>query len=66
VLPASKLKDNRLVYFVVFKNPAFKKELSPYEGHNGNLKFPFVKPIPPDLVKRIVKHRAKEISEEMI
>lgn len=69
-MPAFKLKGN-LVYFAVFKNhigffptssgvQAFQKELSSYETSKGTIRFPLDKPIPFDLVKRIVKYRVKE------
>ena len=69
-IPTFKLNGN-LVYFAAFKNhigfyptpsgiEAFKKELSPYEGAKGSVQFPIEKPIPYDLVKRIVMFRRKE------
>ena len=39
---------------------AFKKELSPYEGAKGSVRFPLDKPIPYTLISKIVKHRVKE------
>ena len=72
-IPTFKLKGKYLVYFAAFKKhiglyppspKAFRKEVSPYEGPKGNLKFPIDKPIPLDLVKRIVKYRVKEILEK--
>ena len=69
-IPTFKLNGN-LVHFAAFKNhigfyptstgvEAFKKELSPYEGAKGSVQFPIEKPIPYDLVKRIVMFRRKE------
>ena len=69
-IPTFKLKGN-LVYFAAFKNhigfyptssaiEAFKKELAPYKGAKGSVRFPMVKPIPYDLVKKIVMFRRKE------
>ena len=60
-----------LIYFAGFTNhisvyPAprqhklFKKELAPYKGGKGTVQFPLDKPIPFDLVKRIVQFRMKE------
>ncbi len=72
-IPTFKLNGNSLVYFAAFKNhigfyppapKAFKKEVSPYEGPKGNLKFPIDKPIPFDLVRNIVKFRVKECLEK--
>jgi uncharacterized protein YdhG (YjbR/CyaY superfamily) len=59
------------VYFAAFKNhigfyptssgiEAFKKELSPYVGGKGSVRFPLDKPVPFDLVKKIVMFRVKE------
>ncbi len=72
-IPTFKLEGKNLVHFAAFKNhigfyppapKAFEREVSPYEGPKGNLKFPIDKPIPLDLVKRIVKYRVKEILEK--
>jgi uncharacterized protein YdhG (YjbR/CyaY superfamily) len=59
------------VWFAAFKNhigffpkvsaiEAFKDELSSYELSKGTIRFPLDKPIPVDLVKRIVQFRVKE------
>ena len=71
-MPTFKLSGERLVYFSAWKkhigfylipkgNEAFRKELSPYAGEKGSLRFPLDKPIPYDLVKRVVMFRMKEI-----
>ena len=71
-MPTFKLDGKRLVYFSAWKNHigfysipegnvAFRKELSPFEGPNGSLRFPLDKPIPYDLVKKIVLFRVKEV-----
>lgn len=68
-IPAFKLNGKTLAYFAAFKKhigfyppapKAFKKEVAPYAGPKGNLKFPMDKPIPFDLVRRIVEFRVKE------
>ena len=70
-MPAFKLKNRNLVYFAAWKDHigfyptpsgtvAFKKELSPYEGAKGSVKFPIDKPIPFDLIEKIVEFRVKE------
>ena len=70
-MPTFKLNGKNLVYFAAFKNhigfyptssgiEAFKKELSSYKGAKGSVQFPLDKPIPYDLVKRIVAFRVKE------
>jgi uncharacterized protein YdhG (YjbR/CyaY superfamily) len=69
-MPAFKQNGN-LVYFGGWKDhigfyptaagvSAFKKELSIYEGAKGSVKFPLDKPIPYELVAKIVKSRVKE------
>jgi uncharacterized protein YdhG (YjbR/CyaY superfamily) len=69
-MPAFKL-NGILVYFAAFKNhvgffptasgiEAFRRELSPYKQGKGSAQFPLDKPIPFDLVKKIVKFRVKE------
>ncbi len=69
-MPAFTLKGN-LVYFAGFKNhigfypipsgvEEFKEELSAYEQGKGSVQFPLDKPIPYDLISRIVKFRVKE------
>src|SRR6266568_4341886 len=74
-MPTFKLNGERLVYFSAWKNhigfysipegnEAFGKQLSPYSGQKGSLRFPLEKPIPYDLVKKIVTLRLKEIQKE--
>ena len=69
-IPTFTLNGN-LVHFAGYKNhigfyPAptaiekFKKELSIYGSGKGTLKFPLDKPIPFDLISKIVKFRVKE------
>ncbi len=71
-MPAFKL-GKVLVYFAAYKNhigfyptpsgiEAFKTELSGYETSKGAIRFPIDKPLPYDLVKKIVEFRAKEVS----
>ncbi len=38
--------------------------MSPYAGPKGSLRFPLEKPIPYDLVKKMVTLRLKEIQKE--
>jgi len=72
-IPTFKLKGTSLVHFAAFRKhiglypPApreFKKEVTSYLGPKGNLKFPTDKPIPYDLVTRIVLYRRQEILEK--
>ncbi len=64
-----------LVHFSAFKNHigfyptpsgilAFKKELSNYKSAKGSVQFPLDKPLPLDLIARIVKFRVKENLEK--
>ena len=73
-MPVFKQNGN-LVYFGVFKNHigffptssginAFKKELSGYKLSKGTVQFPFERPIPFELVKKILKYRVKENLEK--
>jgi len=43
---------------------AFEKELAGYERSKGTIKFPLDKPIPYNLITRIVKFRVKENEEK--
>jgi uncharacterized protein YdhG (YjbR/CyaY superfamily) len=76
-MPTFKLNGQRLVYFSAWKNhigfysipkgdEAFRKELSPYRGEKGSLRFPLDRPVPYDLVKKIVMLRLKEVGPEEI
>lgn len=69
-IPTFTLKGN-LVHFAAFKKhigfyptptgiERFKDELSVYECAKGSVKFPLDKPIPFDLISRIVTFRVKE------
>lgn len=60
-----------LVHFAAFKHhisffptpsaiEAFKEELSSYETSKGTVKFPMGKPVPFELIERIVEFRVKE------
>jgi uncharacterized protein YdhG (YjbR/CyaY superfamily) len=69
-MPTFALKGN-LVYFAAFKNhiglygasstiQAFKDELSMYAGVKGSLKFPIDKPLPLELIGKIITLRVAE------
>lgn len=75
-MPTFKLNGKNLVHFAAFKNhigfypipsgiEAFKDELSLYKQGKGSVQFPMDKPIPYDLVKKIVDYRAKENLEKI-
>lgn len=64
-----------LVYFAGYKNhigfyptpsaiEAFKKELSVYKGAKGSVQFPLDKPLPAELIRKIVKFKMKENDEK--
>ncbi len=70
-MPAYKLKGKPLVYFAAFPNhigfypiptgiSKFQKELSVYKQGKGSVQFPLDKPVPLDLIRRIVLFRVKE------
>jgi uncharacterized protein YdhG (YjbR/CyaY superfamily) len=69
-MPGFKLNGN-LVHFAAFKKhigffpgmsaiDAFNHELTPYLSGKATVQFPLNKPVPYDLVKKIVTFRAKE------
>jgi uncharacterized protein YdhG (YjbR/CyaY superfamily) len=69
-MPTFKLNGN-LVHFAAYKNhigfypvpsgiEAFKGELLPYIAGKGTLRFSLVKPIPYDLIEKVVTFRVKE------
>jgi len=75
-MPAFKM-NNILVWYGAFKNhvgffptaeaiEVFKKELSQYKASKGTIQFPFEKPLPLALVKKIVKYRVKEVKNKIL
>jgi len=73
-IPTFLLKGN-LVHFAAFKNhigfypapsgiKAFRQELSVYKGAKGSVQFPIDKPIPFNLISKIVKFRVLENIEK--
>ncbi len=74
-MPTFKLKGKNLVYFAAFKKhigfyplpsgiKSFEKELAPYARSKGTVQFPLDKPIPYDLIEKIVRFRVKETLEK--
>jgi uncharacterized protein YdhG (YjbR/CyaY superfamily) len=70
-IPTFKLKGN-LVHFGGYKKhvsfypspsgiEAFSKEIAAYETSRGTIKFPLNRPIPYDLIMKIVEFRVKEV-----
>ena len=69
-MPAYRLQG-MLVYFAGYQNhigfyptssgiKAFKQELSAYKGAKGTVQFPLDKPLPLDIIKKIVAFRVAE------
>lgn len=74
-MPTFTLNGKYLVYFAGWKNhiafygapkgnPEFNEDLSAYESGQGTLQFPYEKPMPLDLITKIVKFRAAENREK--
>jgi uncharacterized protein YdhG (YjbR/CyaY superfamily) len=72
-MPAFKLGGGVLVYFAAFKkhvglyppvkgDASLQKACSIYAGEKGNLRFPLDRPIPYELVERIIKLRVRQLS----
>jgi uncharacterized protein YdhG (YjbR/CyaY superfamily) len=71
-IPTFKLKGKNLIHFAAYKKhigfyptpsgiTAFKAELESYECAKGSVKFPLDKPLPLELILRMVKFRVEEI-----
>jgi len=71
-MPTFYLNGN-LIHFAAFKdhysffpgpskNNSFEKELVPYRSGKGTLKFSIDKPIPWDIIKKIIQLRVKEVA----
>ena len=72
-MPTFKLDGTNLVHFAGYQRhigfypvpsgvAAFKKELSPYVQGKGSIQFPLDRPLPYELVKKIVVFRVKEVN----
>ncbi len=70
-MPAYKTNGKPLVYFAAYKkhigfyatpngHEHFSKELSNYKQGKGSVQFPLDKPIPYELIERIVAYKLKE------
>ena len=73
-MPTFVLNEN-LVHFAAYKNHVgfyptpsgienFKDELSSYKNAKGSVQFPIDKPMPLELIRKIVEFRVKEIQEK--
>jgi len=69
-IPTFKLNGN-LIHFAAFKqhiglyppvkgDAKLEREVAPFAGEKGNLRFPLDRPIPYELIARIVRHRVKQ------
>jgi uncharacterized protein YdhG (YjbR/CyaY superfamily) len=70
-IPTFDLNGRHLVHFAGFEKhigfypvpsaiEAFKEELEPYKSGKGSARFPLGRPLPTDLVRRIVEFRVEE------
>ncbi len=70
-MPAFRLYEN-IVYYAAFKNhiglyptsspiAAFKEDLKPFKTSKGAIQFPLDKPLPLDLIRKIVTFRLQEV-----
>lgn len=57
-------KEHIGLYPPIFGDAAIEKAVSGYAGPKGNLQFPLDKPIPWNLIKRIVKLRVNQDNEK--
>ena len=71
-IPAFKLNGRGLIYFAGYKNhigmypvpgdKTFEKDFAPYKtSGKGTIQFPLDKPLPLDLIVKIVKYRVKKV-----
>ncbi len=74
-MPAFKYKGKILSYFAAFKNhigfyatpesnQAFKDELSEYKTTKGTIQLPYDKPIPMQLLRKIILYKAMSIENQ--
>lgn len=74
-MPSFKLDKKPLVYFAAWKNhisfyptpngmEEFEKDLAPYKSGKGTAQFTLNKPIPYELIEKIVKFRTEEINQK--
>lgn len=75
-IPAFFLNEAHVIYFAGYKNhvsiyPAprgaeeFKEELAMYKGGKGTVQFPLNKPIPYELITKIVKYKLLKSKEKI-
>lgn len=77
VMPTFMLNGKNLVHFAAFKNhiglypaPAgmkkFEKELSVYKSGRGSVQFPLDKPMPLDLIIKIVQYNVDKVVKQKL
>jgi uncharacterized protein YdhG (YjbR/CyaY superfamily) len=73
-IPTFDLNGRHLVHFAGYERhigfypipsgiEAFKEELKPYKQGRGSVRFPLDRPLPVDLIRRIVEFRVRENTE---
>ena len=73
-MPAFKYKGKPVVYFGGWRehigfyatpsgNEAFRKQLAPYQGAKGSVKFPLDQPMPYELIEKIARYRLEEVKK---
>jgi uncharacterized protein YdhG (YjbR/CyaY superfamily) len=77
-IPAYRLPGGAAIYFAAWKKhyslyPAtdhvvsmLKEELAPYDVEKGTIRFPFERPVPVALIKRIATLRAEEVADKKV
>ena len=74
-MPAYKLNDKPLVYFAGYAkhigfyatpngHAAFAEEFAKYKQGKGSVKSPNDRPLPVDLIKRVITYRKNNVSKE--
>ena len=74
-MPAFKLSGKPLIYYAAFKNhfsifptsgpiTELTKELKPFQTTKGTIKFSLEKPLPDELIKKILQTRIKQINQK--
>lgn len=74
-VPSFDMNDKHIIMFAGFKNhigiyptPAvienFKKDLKDYKTAKGSIQFQLDKPIPYDLIKKIIEYKIKQMIQE--
>jgi uncharacterized protein YdhG (YjbR/CyaY superfamily) len=73
-IPAYKLNGTAVLYFAGWTQhyslypatatlvAAFKKDVAPYELSKGTIRFPLAEPVPVELIERLAKFRANEVT----